>query len=50
MKNKNYGEAKIYLLKKILSDPIQNFKISILMGWRGLKYCFIFFLFLFSFL
>ena len=43
MQNKNYGEAKIYLLKKILSDPIQNFKISILMGWRGLKYCFIFF-------
>lgn len=43
MQNKNYGEAKIYLLKKILSDPIQNFKISILMGWRGLKYCCIFF-------
>ena len=43
IQNKNYGEAKIYFLKKILSDPIQNFKISILMGWRGLKYCFIFF-------
>tara|TARA_B100000886_G_scaffold187722_1_gene128945 strand:- start:48 stop:1367 length:1320 start_codon:yes stop_codon:yes gene_type:complete len=43
IQNTNYSEAKIYLLKKILSDPIQNFKVSILMGWRGLKYCFIFF-------
>lgn len=43
IQNKNYSEAKIYLLKKILSDPIQNFKVSILMGWRGLKYCLIFF-------
>jgi len=43
IQSRNYGEAKIYLLKKILGDPIQNFKVSILMGWRGLKYCFIFF-------
>ena len=47
---KNYSQAKIYLLKKILSDPLQNFKISILMGWRGLKYCFIFFPFFILFL
>ena len=43
IQNRNYSEIKIYILKKILSDPIQNFKVSILMGWRGLKYCFIFF-------
>ncbi len=50
IREKNYSQAKVYLLKRILSDPLQNFKISILMGWRGLKYCFVFFPFFILFL